>query len=91
MDFRRMSLAVMAGSPCSMSSPASCTRAACVLYDFLDAGFSAPSTFGGVIPTDYQVPFRFTGKIVKLTVKLGPKEISAAEQAKIEKDKLDRQ
>src|SRR6266851_1877777 len=39
---------------------------------------------------DYQVPFRFTGKIVKLTVKLGPKEISAADQAKIEKDKRDR-
>jgi len=37
------------------------------------------------------VPFRFTGKIVKLTVKLGPKEISAADQAKIEKDKRDRQ
>jgi hypothetical protein len=27
---------------------------------------------------DYQVPFRFTGKIHKLTVKLGPKEIAAA-------------
>ena len=40
---------------------------------------------------DYQVPFRFTGKIAKLTVKLGPKEISAGEQAKIEKDKRDRQ
>jgi len=40
---------------------------------------------------DYQVPFRFTGKIAKLTVKLGPKELSAAEQANIEKDKRDRQ
>jgi len=37
------------------------------------------------------VPFRFTGKIVKLTVKLGPKEISAGDQARIEKDKRDRQ
>ncbi|RKE67579.1 arylsulfatase [Pseudorhodoplanes sinuspersici] len=27
---------------------------------------------------DYQVPFRFTGKIGKLTVKLGPNEMSAA-------------
>jgi arylsulfatase len=34
---------------------------------------------------DYQVPFRFTGKISKLTVKLGPLEISAAEKTKIEK------
>jgi len=40
---------------------------------------------------DYQVPFRFTGKIVKLTVKLGPKELSAAEQAKIDKRRRDRQ
>jgi arylsulfatase len=27
---------------------------------------------------DYQVPFRFTGKINKLTVKLGPNEMAAA-------------
>jgi arylsulfatase len=26
---------------------------------------------------DYQVPFRFTGKIGKLTVKLGPNEMMA--------------
>jgi arylsulfatase len=31
---------------------------------------------------DYQAPFRFTGKIGKLTVKLGPNELAAAEQGK---------
>ncbi|MDD5322692.1 MAG: arylsulfatase [Methylococcales bacterium] len=40
---------------------------------------------------DYQVPFRFTGKISKLTVKLGPHEMSPAEKGKIEKAKRDRQ
>ena len=40
---------------------------------------------------DYQVPFRFTGKIDKLTVKLGPDERSAADKAKVEKMKRDRQ
>jgi arylsulfatase A-like enzyme len=40
---------------------------------------------------DYQVPFKFTGKISKLTVKLGPPEISVAEKGKIEKTMRDRQ
>jgi arylsulfatase A-like enzyme len=40
---------------------------------------------------DYQVPFRFTGKIHKLTVKLGSDERSAADKAKVEKMKRDRQ
>ena len=40
-----------------------------------DVGFGAPSTFGGVIPTPTmdrtrEVPFKFTGKIDKLTFKL---------------------
>src|SRR6516164_11854772 len=40
-----------------------------------DQGFGAPSTFGGVIPTPTmdrtrEVPFKFTGKIDKLTFKL---------------------
>lgn len=34
---------------------------------------------------DYQVPFKFTGKIDKLTVKLGPVELSTAEKGKSEK------
>jgi hypothetical protein len=34
---------------------------------------------------DYQAPFRFTGTIDKLTVKLGPAELSAAEKEKVEK------
>ena len=29
---------------------------------------------------DYQVPFRFTGKITKLTYKLGPEQLSEAEK-----------
>ena len=40
---------------------------------------------------DYQVPFPFTGKIDKLTVKLGPSEISIAEKEKIEKTVRDKQ
>ena len=40
---------------------------------------------------DYQVPFRFTGKINKLTVKLVPPELSAAEKEKIEKTMRDKQ
>ncbi|HEX5272162.1 MAG TPA: hypothetical protein VFW33_16815 [Gemmataceae bacterium] len=38
---------------------------------------------------DYQVPFRFTGKIAKLTFKLGPEQLSEAE--KKEKEQKDRQ
>ncbi|OSI60259.1 arylsulfatase [Bradyrhizobium canariense] len=40
---------------------------------------------------DYQVPFKFTGKINKLTVKLGPSEIAVAEKSKIEKAMRDKQ
>jgi len=40
---------------------------------------------------DYQVPFKFTGKISKLTVKLGPSEISPVEKGKIEKTMRDKQ
>jgi hypothetical protein len=32
----------------------------------------------GVDDKDYQVPFRFTGKLDKLTVKLGPPQLTAA-------------
>jgi arylsulfatase A-like enzyme len=32
---------------------------------------------------DYQVPFRFTGKIIKLTMKLGPEELTPAEREMI--------
>src|SRR4249920_1566375 len=34
----------------------------------------------GVNDKDYQVPFRFTGKINKLTVNLGPSQLAPAEQ-----------
>ncbi len=34
---------------------------------------------------DYQVPFRFTGKLTKLTVKLGPEQLSVPEKKMIEK------
>jgi arylsulfatase A-like enzyme len=40
---------------------------------------------------DYQVPFRFTGKINKLTVKLVPPELAAAEKEKIEKTMRNKQ
>jgi len=40
---------------------------------------------------DYQVPFRFTGKINKLTVKLASPELSVAEKDKIEKTMRDKQ
>ncbi|MBI1816365.1 MAG: arylsulfatase [Deltaproteobacteria bacterium] len=40
---------------------------------------------------DYQVPFRFTGTISKLTVKLGPHEMAAAEKEKVDKTMRDRQ
>ena len=31
---------------------------------------------------DYQVPFRFTGKLNKLSIKLGPSQLTAADQQK---------
>jgi arylsulfatase len=40
---------------------------------------------------DYQVPFPFTGKLNKLKVKLGPKQVSPEERASIEKKLRDRQ
>jgi len=56
--------------------------------EFFNVGLD---TGTAVDDNDYQVPFRFTGKIVKLVVKLGPKELAAADQAKVEKAKRDRQ
>jgi arylsulfatase len=40
---------------------------------------------------DYQVPFRFTGKIGKLTVKLGPDELAPAEKEAVYEKIRDRQ
>jgi arylsulfatase A-like enzyme len=40
---------------------------------------------------DYQVPFAFTGKLNKVTVKVGPKQVSAEEKAAAEKKMRDRQ
>ena len=40
---------------------------------------------------DYQVPFRFTGKINKLTVKLGPNQMSAEDKAAADNMRRDRQ
>ena len=34
----------------------------------------------GVDDNDYQIPFRFTGKLDKLTIKLGPSQMMAADQ-----------
>jgi arylsulfatase len=34
---------------------------------------------------DYQVPFRFTGKIAKVTIKLGPEQITEADRKKMHK------
>jgi hypothetical protein len=38
----------------------------------------------GVDDRDYQMPFRFTGKLHKLTVKLGPPQLAAADHKVIE-------
>jgi hypothetical protein len=35
------------------------------------------------VSQDYQVPFAFDGKIDRLTIKLGPMQLSAADQAKV--------
>jgi len=46
------------------------------------------------IPLHHQhdpVPPRFTGNLNKLTVKLGPKQVSAEDTAKIQKTMRDRQ
>jgi arylsulfatase len=37
----------------------------------------------GVNDKDYQVPFAFDGKIHKLTVDLGPMQLSEVEQARV--------
>ena len=34
----------------------------------------------GVDDKDYQVPFRFTGKLDKLTIKLGPNQMTAEDE-----------
>jgi len=34
---------------------------------------------------DYKVPFRFTGTLSKLTVKLGPEQLMASDHAPMEK------
>jgi arylsulfatase len=38
----------------------------------------------GVDDKDYQVPFRFTGKLTKLTFKLGPPQLAAADRRVIQ-------
>jgi len=40
---------------------------------------------------DYQVPFPFTGKLTKLHIKLGPKQVSPEDKARLEKKMRDKQ
>jgi hypothetical protein len=42
--------------------------------------FRADDTRTSVDPKDYQAPFEFNGKIDKLTFKLGPVQLTAAER-----------
>ena len=37
----------------------------------------------GVNDLDYQVPFRFNGKIANVTIDLGPTQLSAAEEIRV--------
>jgi arylsulfatase len=45
------------------------------LFETFDIGSDTRSS---VDDTDYQVPFKFNGKVVKVTVKLGPSQLEAA-------------
>jgi len=38
------------------------------------------ATRTGVDDNDYKLPFRFTGKIGKVTIKLGPEELTEEDQ-----------
>lgn len=51
-----------------------------VADETFDVGFD---TRTGVNDKDYQVPFAFDGKIDKLTVRLGPMQLSAADELKV--------
>jgi len=49
-------------------------------------GFNVGADTGTPVDdSDYQVPFRFTGKIDKLTVKLGPEQLAPADKEKVQK------
>ena len=51
-----------------------------------DETFDVGSDTGtGVEDKDYQVPFQFTGKLHKLTVKLGPSQMFPAEKKEVQK------
>jgi len=56
-----------------------------LLVERVGDGQRRGATRTGVDDKDYQPPFRFTGKIEKLTIKLGPNQMLAAdEKAKAE-------
>ena len=57
-----------------------------------DEAFNVGQDTGtSVDPADYQVPFRFTGKLVRLNVQLGPRQLSAGERERTERVRRDRQ
>ncbi|MCC6719477.1 MAG: arylsulfatase [Acetobacteraceae bacterium] len=43
------------------------------------------------VPDDYQIPFTFTGRIHRLTVQLGPRNLSRADQGQVERTRRERQ
>jgi hypothetical protein len=53
-------------------------------YESFDVGIDTRTS---VNEADYQVPFRFNGKIDKLTVKLGPDQLMPKDRAALEKAK----
>jgi arylsulfatase len=56
------------------------------IYETFDVGMDTRTP---VDDKDYQVPFRFTGKIAKLTIKLGPSQLTEADN-KAKQDAINR-
>jgi arylsulfatase len=56
------------------------------IYETFDVGVDTRTP---VDDNDYQVPFRFTGKIAKLTIKLGPSQLMEADE-KAKQDAINR-
>ena len=50
----------------------------------IDENFDVGLDSGTAVNDDYQLPFKFTGAIDKLTFKLGPSQTTEADKAKIE-------
>jgi hypothetical protein len=72
-------LTILAGSPADAQQIQG-TPGSPSATETIDSKYLPPDTRTPVDDKDYQVPFRFTGKVAKVTIRVGPEQLAEADR-----------